>query len=126
MTSILDSEYVEPTRPYSQKELEQIRIQTYRSMRLGKTRAHHGRCDHFYNVKENGRKEKQMKEQKSSDVGNCSVCWKLSRTPRHLNKNATSLIIGYSNNFYEDPSILQYGIIDLEKSFYKWLYEEFN
>jgi len=126
MTSILNSEYVEPTRPYSQKELEQNRIQTYRSMRLGKTRAHHRRCDHFYLVKDNGRKEKEMKENNSNDMGNCSVCWKVNKTPRNLKNAASSLVSGYSNAFYDEPEFLDHGSVDLETSFYKWLYEEFN
>ena len=125
-TSVLDSEYVEPSRPYSQKELEQMRIQTYRSMRLGKNKAHHRRCDHFYLVKDNGRKEKEMKENNSSDTGNCSVCWKLNKTPRNLKNHARNLVTSYSNTFYDEPKFLSHGTVDLEASYFKWLYQEFT
>ena len=126
MTSILESDYVEPERPYSQKELIQNRIHLYKRMRLSQTKAHHQRCDHFYLVKENGRKEKQMKEENSNDVGNCSVCWKISKTHRRLKDKAKNLVSSYCNAFYEEPKYLYYGNTDLEMVFYKWLYEESN
>lgn len=122
-TSILENKYIEPERPYSQRELEYIRSNNFRSLRVGNVRAHHKKCDHFYYVKENGRKEKEMKEQKRSDVGNCSVCWKFNKTPRHLKKYARDLIDEYCHTFFDEPKILSYRKVDTETIFYKWLYE---
>ena len=125
-TSVLEFEYKEPDRPFSQKELLYIRNKNFRSLRVGTTRAHHKRCDHYYNVKENGRKAKDMKEQETADIGNCSVCWKFNRTPRHLKARARDLISVYTAKFFTDPEIFTYDNIDIETSFYRWLYEEFN
>lgn len=124
MTSVLETKYVEPTRPYSNNELIFMREKLYKTFRLGKTRAHHRRCDHFYLVKENGRKEKEIIENKSNDTGNCSLCWKLTKTPRHLKEAAKGLINIYSREFYEESKSLTYDKLDIETSFYKWLYEE--
>lgn len=125
-TSILDQDYVKPERPYSQRELQYNRQKVLRTLRVGKVRAHHKRCDHFYYVKEHGRKEKEIKEAKSGDVGNCSVCWKFNRTPRNLKTNARNLINSYCTQFFEPPACLTYENVDLEIVFYNWLYEEFN
>ena len=124
MASILESEYVEPERPYSQNELKYNRERLYRSLRLGKIRAHHRRCDHFYFVRRNGRKEKEIEETGSADTGNCSVCWKLGKTPNRLRSEATGLVEQYSRAFYEEPEYTTYGRLDLETIFYRWLYEE--
>jgi len=125
-TSVLEQDYVEPERPYSQKELQYTRDSIFRAMRIGNTRAHHKRCDHFYFVKQNGRKAKEIKEAGSQDVGNCSVCWKLNKTPRHLKKNAKGLIREYCSRFEQSPEYLTYEGVDLETTFYRWLYEETN
>lgn len=121
-TSILESEYVEPTRPYSCNELKHMRENLYKSLRLGNIRACHKRCNHFYKVKENGRKEKEIIENENPDFGNCSVCWKISKTPRHLKARAKGLVEVYSQTFLEDPKVLTYDNIDVETIFYKWLY----
>ena len=68
-TSILDQEYLEQNRPYSQRELQYNRSKIFKALRVGKTRANHNKCGHFYFVKENGRKEKEIKEAKSEYVG---------------------------------------------------------
>ena len=123
-TSILEQEYVEPCRPYSQRELQFNRECLFRTLRVGKVCAHHKRCDHFYLVKENGRKQKEIEEKKSEDVGKCSVCWKFNKTPQHLKSRARSLINEYCNTFYKPLDFLSYENADLESAFYRWLYEE--
>lgn len=125
-TSILEQDYIEPERPYSQRELQYNRNNLFRSLRVGSVRAHHKRCDHFYFVKENGRKEKEIKDLNSSDVGNCSVCWKFNKTPGKLKSSAKNLINSYCSDFYDNPSYLSYVGVELEKVFYKWLYGDFN
>jgi hypothetical protein len=124
MTTVLETEYVEPTRPYSQDELIQARHELYRSLRLGNMKAHHRRCDHFYLAKQNGRKEKEMREQNSNDVGNCSVCWKIGKTHANLRERARNLVQAYCDEFYEEPKYLTYGAVDLENVYYQWLYED--
>ena len=124
MTSVLESKYVEATRPYSQDELKHMRQKLYRKLRLGKTVARHQQqCDHFYLVKQNGRKEKEMHENKN--VGNCSVCWKLGKTPNHLRNRARNLVCAYSDTFLQEPT-LTYTNVDMETAYYSWLYEDFN
>tara|TARA_Y100000389_G_scaffold61028_1_gene57148 strand:+ start:4380 stop:4754 length:375 start_codon:yes stop_codon:yes gene_type:complete len=122
-TSILDQEYNEQNRPYSQNELHFKRENLFSRFRIGKVRACH-KCNHFYFVKENGRKEKEILEYKNEDCGNCSVCWKLNKTPRHLKAKAKSLVDAYCDRFYEFPSFLSYDDSDVEIVFYKWLYEQ--
>ena len=126
MTSILEQEYVEPTRPFSQKELQYNRKKLFRSLRIGSTRANHKKCGHFYFVKENGRKEKEIKEANSEDVGNCSVCWKFNKTPKHLKILAHHIIDEYCKKCFDLPKYFTYEHIELERSFFKWLYEEIN
>lgn len=123
-SSILESEYVEPTRPYSQHELMYNRERLYKNFRLSKNKAHHQRCNHFYLVRANGRKEREMIENECSDVGNCSVCWKISKTPPYLKDRALDLVHHYSNMFEDERPLLSYKLNDLEETFYKWLYED--
>jgi len=123
-SSILESEYVEPTRPYSQNEIKYNRERLYRNFRLGKNKAHHQRCDHFYLVRVNGRKEREMIESDCADVGNCSVCWKISKTPNYLKDRALDLVHHYGRCFEDNPETLSYRTLDLEETFYKWLYED--
>ena len=124
---ILEKEYEEPTRPYSQKELSFNRSRLFRQFRLGKNVVHHKKCQHFYIVRINGRKEREMLETKSLDVGNCSICWKLSKTPNHLFDKAYGIVEHYSERFrdYNKPDeFLTYRKNDLENVFYRWLYED--
>jgi hypothetical protein len=123
--SVLETDYVEPRRPYSQAELSNMRYKLYRHLRLGKTKAHHEKCDHFYFVKENGRKEKDIIEQNTSDCGNCSVCWKINKTPKHLKNKAYDLVNEYCKIYYNEPTYLTYEDVDLENAFYKWMCIEF-
>ena len=124
MTSILEAEYVEPTRPYSQKELMHRRERLYRKYRLGEYIARHQRSGYFYRVRVNGRKEREMIETKMDDVGNCSVSWKLSKTPKYLKDIAIDLVEDYREYFAREPKILTYRLVELEERFYNWLYED--
>lgn len=125
-TSVLESNYFEPTRPYSQDELSDMRINLFKKFHLSNTRAEHIRCGHFYNVIINGKKEKDINTTNVTDSGNCSVCWKLNKTPVALQNNAYNLVSEYCDTFFQRPKRLSHPIIDLENSFYKWLYNEFN
>jgi hypothetical protein len=125
-TSIIELDYNEPNRPYSQRELTYMKEILFKSLRLGENRADHKKCDHFYFVKENGRKEKEMLESKDTDIGNCSVCWKLNKTPRNLKNTANNLVDSYCNEFYDKSVIVTHKNVSMEIAYYKWLYEDFN
>lgn len=121
MTSVLESIYVDQTRPYSQNELKNMRLDLFQNLRLGKFMVQHC-CGHIYFVKQNGKKEKEMLETKSADVGKCSVCWKISKTPVKLRDKAINLAHEYYNVFNQNTDFISYKKVDLEISFYKWLY----
>jgi hypothetical protein len=123
MSSVLEIEYIEPSRPYSKNELINMRNKLYTNLRIGNVIAAHNNCHHFYYVKQNSRKEKDILNEKKSDCGNCSVCWKLNKTPKNLRCKAEDLIEIYSKNFYNEPEIYTYNLFDLETSYYKWLCE---
>jgi hypothetical protein len=123
MSSILEKEYVEPKRPYSQKELVDKRERLYRNFRLGNHIVRHQRSGYFYRVRENGRKEREMIETNNEDVGNCSVSWKLSKTPNYLKDRAIDLVESFVECFENEPAILTYKLVHLEETFYRWLYE---
>lgn len=120
--SILVSEYIAPNRPYSQEELRETRYKLYKKIKIGKTKAWHDNCKHFYYVKKNGRKEKDILNK--NENGNCSVCWKLKNIDKNQKEQAINMIECYSNLFYNEPEFVSYKLVDLETVFYTWLYEE--
>jgi len=122
--SILCSDLAPPERPHGTLELQAMRAQLLKSRGLSiECVAAHDECRHLYHIRENGQKFKQI-AQNQYDVGNCSVCWKLSRTPVSLRESAEQLIVVFlENHFSEMPyDFVQYQI---EKVFYIWLYDEF-
>ena len=121
--SILESDYIEPARPYSQDELRDMRLNLYRQLKLGKEKAYHHKCRHIYIVKENSKKEKEI-QSNSVDIGNCSVCWKLSKTPSGIRNRAYDLVKAYNSDFSTDSDHLSYNLYDLENNYYRWLYLE--
>lgn len=123
-TSVLRKKYVEATRPYSQNELKDLREKNLRNMYIGDKMAKHESCGHFYLVKKNGKKEKELVESNGKNSGNCSVCWVLRRVPRKLKGDATDLIEEYNNCFLTEPSFWSYDLVELEKDFYTLLYKE--
>lgn len=126
--SVLEREFTEVNRPYSQEELNTMRTRAFKSMRIGKVKAHHRKSGYSYFVKENGRKEKEIIENKDCDSGNCSVSWKLNKTPRHLRSKARDLIDQYMSEteyrIRHNVDYLDYYYVDLEIRFYTWLYQE--
>ena len=126
MTSVLESEYIASTRPYSQNELKDMSKNIHNSVNLGKKMAKHSKCGHIYITKTNGRKEKEIIEQNSCYVGKCSVCWKISKTPITLRDKAKNLAQDYYNTFNNNSNFFSYQKVDLENAYYKWLYQEFN
>jgi hypothetical protein len=88
--------------------------------------ARHKKCNHFYLVRKNSHKEGSITETKDQDVGNCSCCWKYSKTPTNLKRNARELVDLYHDQFSTDPEYQTYNLVDLENMYYKWLYEDFE
>lgn len=121
-TSVLEKQYLAPDRPFSQKELNDTRNNNKRRLRLGEVMAEHSKCKHKYLTKQNGRKEKEIKE--TGNHGNCSVCWKVSKTPRHLRTIANRLINHYYNLLDEDLSYITFDLVETEADYYQWLYGE--
>ena len=123
--SILESAYIKQERPYSENELKYLRQNLYKKVNLGTIKSYPSKCEHFYFVKNNSRKEKEIKEKNSTEnIGNCSVCWKINKTEKRLRKNAYELVNEYCNSFYNDNEEYTYNLLDLENSFYTWLYLE--
>jgi hypothetical protein len=125
--SVLEKKYVEPERPYSHKELADSRNRMIRYLRIGQVLIDHPDCKHFYFARANGRKEKEAKESNGEVIGNCSVCWKMNRTPKKLRNTAKLLCDSYmeSNPAKFNPPASS-GYLELETDFYTWLYNEFN
>jgi hypothetical protein len=136
MSSVLEKKSFEPDRPYSRKELEEKRKRIFRNMNIGNVLIEHSDCGHFYYAKANGQKEHAAKElvaqkpdQRAENVGNCSVCWKINRTPKSLKNRANNLVEAYTNScpiWNPHKYGYTYYDFDLESDFYVWLYHEFN
>ena len=122
-SSVLEQDYIEPTRPYSQAELRFNRDRLHKHLRLSETFAIHKKCRHCYKVRKNGRKEKEILASGEADSGNCSVCWKLGRTRKNI-RIAKDVVYAYTECFPKDPKYLKYEDMDLERVFYTWLYGE--
>ena len=125
MASILETEYKKAERPYSQNELKYEHESLHKKLRLSKIRAEHEQCGHYYHVLKNSRKEKEITETGCKDNGNCSVCWKINKTkPKKLSELARNLVYHYCSTFYDENHMLSYNNMDLESTFYSWLYEK--
>jgi hypothetical protein len=124
MTSVLQTEYAEPTRPVSNKELEDSRLCLTKFLRLGDVTASHKKCRHWYRVRANGRKEKMINEESNPDSGHCSVCWRIKSTPSKLRANANEISREYKAHWLSNPENPSHYQVELEKVFYRWLYED--
>lgn len=124
MERLLNSTYKEPDRPHSQDELRDTRTRNLGRLRVGSTMASHQRCLHFYFAKDGGKKEAQLIESGGDQPGYCSVCWKLKKTTPELREKAADLIDEYQHRFGEKPEKWTHYMVELEKTFYRWLYFE--
>ncbi len=122
-SSILESKYIEPTRPYSQLELSSNKEKLFKMLRLSDVKACHEECGHSYHVKKHSHKEKSINQTNDSDSGNCSVCWKLKNGHPKLRNMAMNLVDLYKWKFEKEPEYYTYDNIDLLSTYYKWLYE---
>lgn len=108
---ILKQKYNPPTRPYSQLELIQTEKDFKSKLGLLEKFIEFNDCCHFYLVK-----------QGVNNTEKCGVCLKLKQTDKTLKDIANNLVNEYSSSFSKSPEKLSYDLIDLEISFYKWLY----
>jgi len=126
--SILNSEWVAPSRPYSNKELQHRHERFFKSLRLSSLYVCHSGCGHKYFVKENGVKYKGLQDEEnegSLDIGKCSVCWKLRQTPRSIKGYALDFLDLYDEYFPSLDNIeFSYYTFEIERIFYTWLYQE--
>lgn len=120
----LDSKYIPQTRPYSQDELTDMRLNLKRKLRLGDVIANHKNCGHFYYTKKGGRKETEILTNGYDNI-NCSVCWRLKTTHPNQQCISTGLVDDYISKFSSDISqkYLTYDNNDVENIYYSWLYE---
>lgn len=125
MTSVFESKFTYDNRPYSNKELYNIRSTFFNNLHIGNTLAKHPRCKHTYLVKSKGQKELSILNN-NEDIGKCSVCWKLKKTPVEFKDQAYNLVRNFNENFDLFESKPDIFLFDLESSYYKWLYIDFN
>ena len=132
--SILESDYVKPHRPISNDELKSRYKKYMNKFKLSSEMVYHNNTRYFYHVKKYGKKEKEILEKKENkdenynhDIGNCSVSWRLSQTPKHLKKTAHDIVNEYMKVFNQEND-QKYSDYDLElmRVFYTWLYFEGN
>lgn len=124
-TSVLNSVWTEPARPYSHRELHDSQKDFLHHLRLSRDWVHHSECGHRYFVKHNGVKHKLMLEASDRNVGNCSVCWKLRQTPDELIDCAYMFVDSYMD-LGDDPERppLDVKAYEITKIYYTWLYVE--
>lgn len=128
-TSILQKKIDEPSRPYSQDELNTMILKTQRGIGVGKVWACHQKCKHIYLAKSKGKRERNILETKNPNIGGCSVCWKLGKTDKNLRIKANILVYDYMNIIkcqkeYPSDIILTYDDWQTIRDFYTWLYIE--
>ena len=122
---ILNSEYVRPTRPYSNLELDYLHNKLHSELRLSDVCAKHPKCNHFYATKQGGKKYNQITSSNGTDMGNCSVCWKIKNMENiDLQNKAKSVVYCYKESFRNNlkPSSYNYNMYDIENVYYRWLY----
>lgn len=122
--SILNTVWEEPHRPYSQRELEDMQEWLFSKCQLSNMYIFHEKCGHVYHVKQNGVKYKQLifAEPTHSQNDNCSVCWKLRKTPQSLLNTAIDLLHLFREEFHNETN--SYYKQELYRIIYTWLYLE--
>ena len=131
--SILHSTYVECNRPISKNEIKDEVKKFMKDNKISEERVYHTKTKYNYYVKKFGKKEKEILEKKQMNeeeyninIGNCSVTWKLSKTPHELRNKAKAIINDYMDcNNDENKDKINYYKLELMKVFYTWLYLEY-
>jgi hypothetical protein len=126
MENILRKEFPPADRPYSQNELIDMRDRILGRLKVGNTMVYHQQTGYFYLAKSGGKKEIAVQSGEELDPAGCSVCWKLRKTPNNLREEARNMVEAYQVNFEKKPDKWNLGLINLEATFYKWLYLNFD
>ena len=128
---ILDSEFCDPERPYSQKELTDMMFNLKKKLKLSNEKLLYTNNNYIYYAKKYGKKEKQVIENKNNNIknyneniGGCSVEWKLRKTPKKFLYVANDIIDAYMDFEHNSPEKLSYFNIEIFRMFYSWLYEQ--
>ena len=126
MENILRKEFPPADRPYSQNELIDMRERILGRLKVGNTMVYHEQTGYFYLAKTGGKKEKAVQNGENLDPAGCSVCWKLRKTPNNLREDAREMVEAYQVNFEKKPEKWSLNMVNLEATFYKWLYLNFE
>ena len=127
--TVLDEDYKSPERPFSQKELQSLKIKYAYQLKLSREMVYHTKSNYKYYAKRFGNKEKTILENKKNDVedyntdiGNCSVSWKIAKTHPRYKEYAKELTSQYMDT--HDKERLTHLDVELFRVFYTWLYHE--
>ena len=120
---ILLEKYKELNRPVSQYELKYLQKNYRFGLNLSNLHITHADCKHTYLCRRFGKKFKELQEDDSNrDIGNCSVCWKISHTEFILKQIAKDFADEYYHITTNNTPDTYYKI-QLEKNFHSWLYK---
>ena len=128
-TTVLNENYEKPTRPFSQKELQSIKKDYIRNLKLSDEMVSHTKTKYKYFVKKWGNKEKTIIENReagmedyNTDIGNCSVSWKIAKTHPQYKNYVKEITCQYMDT--HDKERLTHFDVELFRVFYTWLYHE--
>ncbi len=120
---LLLTKYKDIERPISQYELQQREKSNRFKLNLSNLYIQHAECKHTYLCKRFGKKYKELQESnENNDIGNCSVCWKISHTEFILKQIARDLAAEYYHIVNNKLPKTHYEI-ELENFFHSWLYK---
>jgi hypothetical protein len=126
---ILDCEYSEPMRPFSQKELEEMIANLKETLKLSEHKLRYKQNNYVYYAKKYGKKEKKIIENKENgildynlDIFGCSIEWQLKKTPNKYKDIANDIIEAYMDFEHNPPKKLSYFNIEIFRMFYSWVY----
>lgn len=126
---ILQCEYSEPERPYSQQELEDSIGEIKKRLKLSDQKLKYTRNNYVYYAKKYGKKEKQCIENQQNgieypneNISGCSVEWQLRKTPDEYYNVAQDIIEAYMDYEHNPPEKLSYFNVEIFRMFYSWLY----
>ena len=111
-------------RPISKYEINYRMNKNKTKLHLSNVYIKHETCGHCYLCKKFGKKYKEYNEYKENgtDIGNCSVCWKIQHTDFMLKQIAKDLAAEYYDDVNNNEDLTHYKM-ELENFFHSWLYK---